>query len=330
MGIVGGRRGHARPHAAAAIVLVAALLATSLGACAEPVDESRTVQTHLGRLHHVIDVDVSTPTPDRAAAITVTYAADVESPATLSGLVTEIGTVADDLGYPTYLLTLVPAVDPDSALVVDAGFPDRAERKEVLTTWFFLTDALLGAVTYDVRADGETISVASEGGTAHDIAEVQRIGHGTATTTWVFHTGEATFTASARLRPTDVALFQAVQRNAGTAGQPVWARSWQLDRRRSHVRLDLDVVLGSGTVSAAQLTVARYGRTLAPLARTSLTALAAARMPAWLSLHHDADTFASWASDEPAAKGRDPLARGWDTWLGQQSAHSFRPASARR
>ena len=330
MGIVGGRRGHARPHGAAATVLVAALLATSLGACAEPVDESRTVQTHIGRLHHVVDVDVTTPTPDRAAAITVTYAADVESPATVSGLINDVGTVADDLDYPTYLLTLVPAVDPDSALAVDAGFPGRPAKKDVLTTWFALTEALLGAVTYDVRPDGETISVASEGGAAHDIAEVQRIGHGTATTTWVFHTGEATFTASARLRPADVALFQAVQRNAGAAGQPVWARSWQLDRRRSHVRLDLDLVIGSGTVSADQLTVARYGRTLEPLTRTSLTALAAVKTPAWLSLHHDDDTFASWASEDPAAQGRDPLDRGWDTWLGQQSAHSFRPASARR
>ncbi|GAA4706019.1 hypothetical protein [Nocardioides conyzicola] len=324
MGIVGGRRGHARPHATAAIVLVAALLASILAGCAEPVDESRTVQTHIGRLHHVIDVDVATPTPDRSAAITVTYAGDVETPAALSALVTAIGAVAADLDYPAYLLTLVPALDPKSALTVDPGFAARRDETDVLSTWLSLTEALLGTVGYDVRADGETISVGSAGATAHDIAEVRRIGHGTAATTWVFRAGEATFTASARVRASDVALFQAVQRNAGAEGQPVWARSWQLDRRQDHVRLDLDLVIGSASVPAAQLTVARYGRTLAPLAHTSLTALAATRTSAWLTLHHGHDAFASWASDQPAAAGRDPLDRGWDVWLGRQAASARR------
>jgi len=309
MGIVGVGR------ALAMSTIVMVITGLTLSGCSEPVDDARTVQTHLGRLHQVVDVDVATPGTDRTAAITVTYDGDVEQPSVLAGLVGEIVQVADDLGYPAYPLTLVPAVRPESSLTVRASF----HEDNVLATWLTLTDALLGSVEYVAQRDSETITVASEGAVAHDVAEVRRIGHGTRNTTWVFRAGASAFTVDGRVRASDVALFQATQRTAGQAGQPVWARSWQLDRRATHVRLDLDVALGTADVSPRELTVTRYGRTLAGLARTSLTTLEATRKPVWLTLHSGDDTFATWASGRAPTKGRDPLGRGWDAWLSRRA-----------
>jgi hypothetical protein len=325
MGFVGGRRGHARPHTVAATAVVAALLGATLSSlllvgCAESIDEARTVQTHLGRLHQVIDVDVTTPSTDRAAAITVTYDGDLDQPAVLADLVAAVVKVADDLDYPAFPLTLVPATEPKSALTIGAAFRSPAAEDAVLSTWFTLTGALLGTVAYVALPDGETIAVSSDGGAAHDLAEVQRIGHGSARTTWVFRAGTATFTVGGRVRPSDLGLFQAVQRNAGVEGQPVWVHAWQLDRRPGHVRLDLDLALGDAVVAPGRLTVVRYGRTLAPLARNSLIALGSSRRPTYLTLHNGTDTLATWASDQAPGKGRDPLGRGWDVWLMQQAA----------
>jgi hypothetical protein len=314
MGVMGVRR-------ALAIAVIGGLLAgPALSGCAQPVDEARTVQTHLGRLHQVVDVDVATPSTDRAPAITVTYDADVERPAVLAGLLADVVAVADDLDYPAYPLTLVPAVQPDSALTVGAAFSDAARERTVLATWLTLTDALLGDVEYVAQRDGETITVDSEGAAAHDVAEAQRIGHGTPGTTWIFRTGRSAFTIGGRLRPSDVALFQATLRTAGQEGQPVWARTWRLDRRATHVRLDVDVALGTADVTPRDLTVTRYGRTLSGLARTSLTTLEATRKPVWLTLHSGDDTFATWASGQVPTKGRDSLGRGWDAWLAAQAA----------
>jgi hypothetical protein len=313
MGIVGVRR------ALATATIGVVLAGFALAGCAEPVDEARTVQTHLGRLHQVVDVDVTTPGRDQTPAITVTYDGDVDQPSVLADLVAAVVKVADGLDYPAYPLTLVPAVQPDSALTIRESLRRPAEHA-VLTSWFTLTDALLGSVGYVAQRDGETITVDSEGAAAHDVAEVQRIGHGTARTTWVFTAGASTFIVGGRVRPSDVALFQATQRNAGQEGQSVWARSWQLDRRATHVRLDVDVALGRATVTPKQLTVTRYGRTLALLARTSLVALHRTRMPVWLTLHSGDDTFATWASGQATGKGRDPLRRGWDAWLARQAA----------
>jgi hypothetical protein len=320
MGIVGGRRGHARPHAAAVIAVVAALLATALSGCAADLDESRAVQTEIGRVHQVVDVEVTTPSRDHAPAVSVTYSDAVDDPTELTALVRAVGRVTARRDYPAYLLTLVPAVDHDSALTVDEGFVDRDDAGDVLTTWFAVIDALIGPVRYVARPDGETITVDSGGGAAHDIAEVRRIRHGTATTTWTFRAGGGTFTASGRVRASDAALFQAVQRNAGSAGQPAWASGWQLDRRATHVRLDLDVDLDGGAVVPAQVTIPRFGRAIAPLADTSLTALLATGLPAWLRLHDGDDVFGSWASGQEPATGRDPHRRGWDAWLVKRAA----------
>jgi hypothetical protein len=314
MGIVGMRR------ALATTTLGMMLAGLTLSGCSEAVDEARAVQTRIGRLHQVVDVDVATPSTERTAAITVTYDDRVDQPSVLAGLVAAVVEVVDGLGYPAYPLTLVPATEPASALTIGGAFPQRAAEDAVLTTWFAVTGALLGSVGYVAGPDGETITVVSEGGVAHDLAEVRRIGHGSARTTWVFRAGPATFTVGGRVRPSDVALFQAVQRNAGVEGQPVWAHAWRLDRRSGHVRLDLDLALGSADVTPSRLTVPRYGSTVAPLASNSLIALDKTRRPAWLTLHSGDDTFATWASGRPPGRGRDPLGRGWDVWLMQQSA----------
>jgi len=315
MGIVGVRR------ALATTAIGGVLVGLGLSGCSDPVDEARTMQTHLGRLHHVVDVDVATPSTERTAAITITYDADVDRPPMLAGLVAAVVEVADDLGYPAYPLTLVPATAPASALTIGAAFSRPAAEDAVLTTWFAVTDAVLGSVEYVAGPGDDTITVDSEGGAAHDLAEVQRIGHGSARTTWVLRSGAATFTVDGRVRPADLRLFQTVQRSAGAEGQPVWARGWHLDRRSGHVRLDLDVALGSAAVTPDRLTVARYGRTVAPVARNSLVALGN-RRPAWLTLHSGDDTFATWASGQAPGPGRDPLRRGWDVWLGQQAARA--------
>jgi hypothetical protein len=316
MGIVGVRR------ALATTTIGLVLAGLGLCGCSEAVDEARAVQTRIGRLHQVVDVDVTTPSTERTAAITVTYDDSVDRPPVLASLVAAVVEVADDLDYPAYPLTLVPATEPASALTIGGAFPRPAAEDAVLTTWFTVTGALLGAVGYDAGLDGETITVDSEGGAAHDLAEVQRIGRGSARTTWVFRAGGATFTVDGRVRPADLRLFQAVQRNAGVEGQPVWARGWQLDRRSGHVRLDLDLTLGTAGVTPGQLTVARYGRTLAPLAHNSLIALDGTRRPAWLRLHNGDDTFATWASGKAPGRGRDRLGRGWDVWLALQAARA--------
>lgn len=322
MGIVGGRRGHARPRAAAAIAAIVAMLGATLSGCADTVDEARTLEAKIGRLHQVVDATVATPTADQAGAISVTYADDVDNPSELAALVARVEAVAAERDYPAHRLALVPSVEPDSTLVVDGGFGGADAQDEVLTTWFTLTDALLGPVTYVVRPDGEAITVDSQGGAAHDLAEVHRIGHGTPRTTWVFRSGAATFTASGRVRAADITLFQVMQRNAGAAGQPASVRDWQLDRRDTHVRLDLDIALGRSDVAPEQLTTGRYARTLAPLVHNALVALTGTGLPAWLRLHHGADVFGSWATDRTPAKGRDPLGRGWDAWLVQQSTQA--------
>jgi hypothetical protein len=317
MRIVGGRRARARLRAG---VLLTALAAgsTVLAGCSDEPDRARLVQTDVQRLDHVLRAEVAIPTTDRAPAVRVTYDAHLADTDSLGVLVAGVAEVAAARDYPTYRLTLVPVADPGSSLTVDAAFVDRRGRATVLDTWLLLTRALLGTVTYDVAADHETIGVDSGGGAAHDVAEVRRIGHGTARTAWAFDTGSGRFTVTGQVTVRDQVLVQAVQRNAGAAGQPVWVPTWQLDRGDGHVRLDLEVDVASAA-APAQLTVARFGPSLAPLVRTMLTALRATGEPAWLRLHTAGstpdDVFGSWATGRTPVRGRDPLSRGWDAWL---------------
>lgn len=261
MGVVGGRR------AAAATLATGALLLSGLAACSRAPDPAHAVRSGLRHLDQVRAAEVTRPGPDRAAAIRITYAAAVDDAAGLAALVS--------------------AVTPESELTVGDGFGDGRGSRAVLRTR--LTDTLLGAVSYAVGPDGESIRVRSGGGAAHDVARARRIGHGSGRTVWVFDSGPGTFAATGRVTGRDLRLFEAVQRGTGAEGRPVWVPSWQLDCRAGHVRLDPTVDVD---------------------------------LPAWLRLHATGtgpdDVFGSWASDRPAARGRDRLDRGWDTWLARQ------------
>src|SRR6478752_3202750 len=141
-----GTEGVRRALATTSIGVVLAGL--GLTGCSDPVDEARTVQTRIGRLHHVVDVDVATLSTEQTAAITVTYDGDVDRPPVLADLVADVVEVADDLGYPAYPLTLVPATEPASSLTIGAAFAAPTAGDSVLSTWFTVTDALLGSVGY--------------------------------------------------------------------------------------------------------------------------------------------------------------------------------------
>lgn len=317
MGIVGGRR------AVATALAVGALLSSGLAGCSGQADGACAMRDDLRRLDGLRAAQVGEPGPDRAVSLTLTYDGAVDDTAGLAALVSEVGTVAADHGCPSYRLTLVPALAPGSELTVEDDFGGRPRDRTTLRTWLRLTDALLGSVSYAVDAGAETIRVHSEGGTAHDLARAQRIGHGTDRTVWVFDGGAGTFVVTGRVTGRDLRLFWAVQRSAGAEDQPVWAPSWQLDRRADHVRLDLTVDLAA-VAAPGRLTVARHGRAVAPLVRTAMAAIRATGLPAWLRLHtagaEPDDVFGSWASDQPAERGRDPLDRGWDAWLDRRAA----------
>jgi len=307
--MVGGRA------AAGALVLLAALTGLAgLTGCAGAPDVARTVEGEIAQLDQVAAVTVAAPTAARAAVLTVSYDADLDADdlARLSG---QVATAAGR-EYATYRLSLVPVVEPDSALVVGPGFTGSGAELSVLEAWLRETSALLGPVHHEVSPDGQRITVDSGGGVAQDVAEARRMRYGDATTTWVFRTTGGTFTVGGRVTTTDVSLLQAVQRSAGVDGQPAWADAWQLDRRAGHVRLDLRVTLDGGPVPDALFTAARYGPSLAPIVDTNLTALAGTRLPTWVRvLGRSNDVLATWTSAQRAAPGRDPLGRGWDTWL---------------
>lgn len=303
--------------------VAAAVLVAALTGCSDEPDRARSVRSAVAELAQVVSAEVTTATTDRGAVIRLNYAASADSPRALAAIVAGVDEVATERGYSPYRLILVPATKPDSRLSVDSTFGHRAGATRLLRAWLRVTSAVLGPVTYEIDRASEAITVDSKGGAAHDVAQVRRLRHGSATTTWVFRTGSGTFTADGRIRAGDARLFRAVQRNAGAGGQPASVLSWRLDRRQSHVRLDLDLGL-TPRPPATQLTIDRYGRSLAPLVRTALTALATTGRPAWLSLHvrpdsTTDDTFATWASDRPSVPGRDPLNRGWDAWLAAQA-----------
>jgi hypothetical protein len=310
VGTVGGRA------ATAALVLAA------LAGCAAAPDVARTVEGEVVQLDGVADATVTPPTADRAATLTVTYD-DGADAAALATLADEVARVAERNDYATYRLTLVPELEPDSALVVGPDFSGSAAERPLLGAWLAETAALLGPVRHAVDDGGEEITVDSGGGVAQDVAEARRLRYGGATTTWVFRTGPGTFTVGGRVSAGDLALLQAVQRGDGVEGQQAWASSWRLDRRAGHVRLDLEVALDGAPVAAAGLTAARYGSTVAPLVDTALVALAGAGRPSWVRLlDPSGDVLGSWSSEQRAAPGRDPLDRGWDAWLASQAART--------
>lgn len=303
MGIVGGR------------AVATALALAALAGCAGAPDVARTAEGELAQLDGVADAAVTAPTTDRAAALTVTYDAGAGS-GDLAALADAVATVAETHDYATYRLTLVPELEPDSALVVGPDFSGSGAGRPVVDAFVLATAALLGPVRHEVDGDREEITVDSNGGVAQDVAEARRIRYGGATTTWVFHAGAGTFTVGGRVSARDLALLQAVRRSTGSEGQRAWAEAWRLDRRPGHVRLDLEVALDGSPVPGAELTAARYGSALAPLVDTTLATLAGTGLATWVRLlDSSGDVLATWSSEQPAAPGRDPLGRGWDAWV---------------
>ena len=322
MGTFGGRRAVA--HASALFVLPALLVLPLLAGCTAALDQAHSVQTKLGRIDQVADATVSTPSHERAAAITISYTG-VTTARELTRLLDDVARVADDEKYPAYRLDLAPADSPGDTLVVDSTFVDSDVVSAVLTTWFRVTPSLLGDVTYSYQPGNESISIDAGAAVAHDVSEASRIGYGFRDTTWTFTNAGTVFVASGRVSPTDVLLFAGVQRSVSSAALPAPAPTWRLERRTDHLLLDLDVTFASEPVAPARLTIERYGDDVQRLVVAALGAVRVAGLPVWLRLHHRADTaggatpdddvFGYWVAGQNPVRGRDPLLRGWDRWL---------------
>lgn len=313
-------------------VLLSGLLSVPLLAgCTTALDQAHSVQTKLGRIDQVADATVSSPSEERAAAITIDYTG-VATVRQLTRLIEEVGQVADDEKYPAYRLDLVPTDSPGDTLVVDSTFAGSDVSTSVLTTWLRVTAALLGDVTYSYQPGHESIAVDSGAAVAYDVSEASRVGYGFRDTTWTFTNAGTVFVVSGRVSPTDVLLFSGVQRSVSSGALPAQAPAWRLERRTDHLLLDLDVAFTSGPVTPARLTIERYGEDVRRLVVAALDAVRVAGLPVWLRLHHradpgdptdpsgpadtpDDDVFGYWVAGQHPVRGRDPLLRGWDRWL---------------
>jgi hypothetical protein len=314
MGTFGGRRAVRR----AALLVAASLPLALLTSCAGALDQAHTVQTHLNRINEVSGAQVTTPSADRGAAITVTYS-DAGSVRELGRLIAEIDRVADEEDYPSYRLDLVPAGADGDRLMVDDSFAGSADEEAVLGNWFTTTAALLGDVRYRFEPGEESIDLESGAGILHDVSEASRIGYGFAGTVWTFRAGDSAFVVAGRVSPTDVSLFQGTERTVSSEVLPVPASTWQLERREGHVLLDLRVEFADADVAPERLTIERYGEDVERLAGAAMSAAAVAGLPVTMRLVNAGpegdDVFGYWSSDARPVRGRDPLARGWDLWL---------------
>lgn len=293
-----------------------------LASCSGALDQAHSVQTRLNRIEEVTDAQVATPSKNTGAAIEITYNG-TGTVRTLARLVKEVDAIADDEDYPSYRLDLVPAGNDQERLMVDDSFAGSKDEESVLTNWLATTSALLGDVRYRFEPGAEEIDVDSGAGIAHDVGEASRIGYGFPGTDWVFHDGDSSFTASGRVSPTDLLLFQDVQRTVSSEVLPAPASAWHLERRDGQVLLDLDVGFTGGSVPPERLTLQRYAETVAPLARGAMSAVKVASLPVTMRLINQTpdgdDVFGFWASDQHPVRGRDPLVRGWDAWLVHQA-----------
>lgn len=310
----GGRRAVACASALAAVVLPGTLLV----GCAGAIDQAHSVQTKLNRIDEVADAQVSTPSGSTGAVIEVVYEDD-PSTRELSRLLKQVDAVAAGEDYPPYRLDLVPATDDTDRLTVDQAFIGSDAEEPVLDNWLATTTVLLGDVHYRFESGVESIEVVSGPAILHDVGETSRLGYGFATTEWTFRDGDDSFVVSGRVTPTDVTLFQDVQRTVSSEVLPAPASSWRLERRERQVLLDLVVDLPDAPVPPERLTVTRYGEQVEPLATAAMAATDPASLPVTIRLVNPTDqaddVFGYWVSDQRPVRGRDPLTRGWDLWL---------------
>lgn len=318
MGTFGGRRALRCAAALLALALTSALVA----GCSDSIDQAHSVQTKLNRIEGVSRAEVTTPSASTGAAIEVVYEGE-PGPRELGQLIEEIDKVADAEDYPSYRLDLVPAQNDADRLTVDDSFAGSPDSQTVLENWSTATTVLLGDVHYTFEPGRERIAVDSGPAILHDVGEASRIGYGFDGTEWAFTDGDSSFVVSGKVSPTDVTLFQDVQRTVSSEALPAPATAWTLQRRDSQVLLDLVVGLPDGLVPPEQLTVARYGDQVEALVGSALLAMRGESLPVTLRLINpttgDPDVFGYWTSDERPVRGRDPLDRGWDRWLQQQA-----------
>lgn len=310
----GGRRAVA--HVSALLVL--ALAGAVLTGCSDAVDQAHSIQTKLGRVDAITRADVTTPTADRGAAISVTYD-NAETPRELSALVAAIDKIASEADYPSYRLDLVPVTSEGDTLVVDDAFASSDAEPGVLANWLTVLDVILGDLTYTYEPGSESIDVDAAAAVLHDVSEASRLRYGFPDTTWTFRNGDTTFVVAGRVSPTDVSLFQGVQRSVSSDVLPTPAPSWRLERRGDQVLLDLDVEFPGAPVDPRRVTIGRYGEDVGRLVTTALSAVDVAGLPVRMRLRNPVaggtDVFGYWVSDQRPVRGRDRLMRGWDLWL---------------
>ena len=299
-------------------LLALSLATTVLAGCTGAVDQAHSIQTKLGRIEAISEADVTTPTADRGAAISVTY--DGEGTVReLSALIAAIDKIATDADYPSFRLDLQPVESEGDLLVVDDSFSGSDDETGVLDNWLTALDVVLGDITYTFEPGNESIDVDAGAAIAHDVSEASRLRYGFPDTTWTFRNGDTSFAASGRISPTDVMLFQDVQRSVSSAVLPAPAPAWRLERRDKRVLLDLDVAFQDAPVDPAQLTIRRYDDDVERLTTAAFAAVDVAGLPVRMQLRNPtetgADVFGYWISDQHPVRGRDRLMRGWDLWL---------------
>lgn len=306
-------------RSAAAVTAAAALLAAGAG-CAREIDRAHSVQTELGRIAAVADVEVDATTADRGARIEVALGAGLDDAAVVA-LVAAVDRVASTHAYPSYRLDLTEPGTGD-VLVVDDTFAEDRRAPAVVSAWRRTASAFIGDTTVTYEGRRTTVRVVSEGGMAHDVAESSRLAPPPRPVSWRYESSVATVVLAGRVTPADVALVARVQRGVVSPSLPVAARTWRLERQRTLAELDLRADVGSA--AAGDLTAAVWGDRLGPLARTAVAALGRPRPRVVLRLSRPvddgSDVFGWWTSDRAPAEGRDRLRRGWDEWLVQQSS----------
>ncbi|WP_309649242.1 hypothetical protein [Nocardioides sp.] len=301
--------------------VLALTLSTALGAalssCNADIDQAQSVQTRIGRIPGIAATGVSPPSGARAGAISV----DLEEGLTVAEVLTVVGSVAraaETEDYVDYRLTLREEGDrggDQSTLVVDGDLALGRRADAVVTQWRRLESALLGTVTYTHQPDAETITVTTPGGLLHDVVEAARIGYGTAATTWRFADGGSTYVDDGRIGPRDVLLVQRVQRTVASPSLPLAAPGWRLGTHDAQVLLDLPVAV-TDPVDPADFTLRTFARPVRLLVEAAVDALDVPGRDLVVRILHDDDVVGWWGSARPVVRGRDPLHRGWDVWLG--------------
>jgi hypothetical protein len=299
-------------------LLALSLATTVLAGCSDAVDQAHSIQTRLGRIEAISESDVTTPTTDRGAGISVTYDG-AGTRRELTTLIAAIDKIATDADYPSFRLDLAPVASEGDVLVVDDSFAGSDAEPGILDSWLTVLDVVLGDITYTYEPGNESIDVDADAAVAHDVSEASRLRYGVADTTWTFRNGDTTFVASGKVSPTDVMLFQDIQRSVSSDVLPAPAPSWRLERSDHHVLLDLDVAFQDAPVDPRELTIKRYGDDVERLVTTALAAVDVAGLPVRMQLRNPTETgtdvFGYWISDQHPVRGRDRLMRGWDLWL---------------